>query len=137
MSKLYEKYLVLKQNESNKLYLFKSGIFYLFLDADAQKVSSLLNLKLTNLNDNVVKCSFPVKNLSQYLHKFNLLGLDVSVIDSVQEKPCPSKSYVSNLEIINFIKDLSTIDSNKLSIREAYSLIDNIQEKAQKFVKEI
>ena len=58
MSKLYEKYLVLKQRETNKLYLFKSGIFYLFLDDDAKKVSSLLNLKLTNLNKNVV---FPLK----------------------------------------------------------------------------
>lgn len=58
MSKLYEKYKNLKSENATKLYLFKSGIFYIFLDEDAIKMSNLLNLKLTNLNETIVKCGF-------------------------------------------------------------------------------
>lgn len=67
MSKLYKRYLQLKQVDDSKIYLFKSGIFYIFLQDDAIKMSNLLKLKLTNLNETVVKCGFPVKNLNKYL----------------------------------------------------------------------
>lgn len=136
MSKLYEKYLVLKKADAEKLYLFKSGIFYIFLDDDAKKVSPLLNLKLGNLNDSVVKCGFPVNSLSVYLKKFELLGLNVCINDSVKSQPRASNEYLLNNDVRNFIIDLSTIDSNNLSIREAYLLIDNIQERAKNFIKE-
>ena len=56
MSKLYEKYKSLKENDNSKLYLFKSGIFYIFLEEDAKKMSSFFNLKLSKLNETVVKC---------------------------------------------------------------------------------
>lgn len=59
MSKLYEKYKSLKSENNDKLYLFKSGIFYIFLDEDAKKMSNFLNLKLTNLNESICKCRFP------------------------------------------------------------------------------
>ena len=45
MSKLYKKYMSLKINDSSKVYLFKSGIFYIFLDDDARTMSPILNLK--------------------------------------------------------------------------------------------
>lgn len=32
MSKLYQTYVALKVQDSTQLYLFKSGIFYIFLD---------------------------------------------------------------------------------------------------------
>ena len=54
MSKIYEKYLKLKSSsnyEKNTLYLFKSGIFFIFIDNDAKLASNLLNLKLVKLND--------------------------------------------------------------------------------------
>lgn len=56
MSKLYERYLELKKQDSSILYLFKSGIFYIFLDEDAKKMSYILNLKLSNLNESILKC---------------------------------------------------------------------------------
>ncbi len=60
MSKLYKTYLILKNQDKNTLYLFKSGIFYIFLDENAKIISNILNLKLTNLSPTVVKCGFPV-----------------------------------------------------------------------------
>ena len=61
MSKLYDVYSYLKKssNEDNVLYLFKSGIFLLFIDKDAIIASDILGLKLTNLTNNIVKCGFP------------------------------------------------------------------------------
>ena len=41
MSKLYEKFLELKKANNNKIYLFKSGIFYIGLSEDAKVISEL------------------------------------------------------------------------------------------------
>lgn len=59
MSKLIKMYKNLKTQNSEKIYLFKSGIFYIFLDEDAREMSKALDFKLTNLNDEFVKCGFP------------------------------------------------------------------------------
>ena len=67
MNKLYDKYLELKEKDSNTLYLFKSGMFYIFLDSDANVVSEKLKLKLTNFNGTIFKCGFPVQSLTKYM----------------------------------------------------------------------
>lgn len=59
MSKIYDKYLKLKSSndyQENTVYLFKSGIFFIFIEEDAKTMSQLLNLKLGKLNENIVKC---------------------------------------------------------------------------------
>ena len=68
MSKLYDAYKYCKKNnnEERTLFLFKAGIFYLFLDEDAKIASNILNLKLTYLNDTVLKCGFPTSALNKY-----------------------------------------------------------------------
>ena len=60
MSKLYNSYLSMKKLDKDTILFFKSGIFYVLLDNDARLVSSILNLKLTHLNSEVVKCGFPI-----------------------------------------------------------------------------
>ena len=45
MSKLYKKYKLLKENNSDKLYLFECGIFYIFIHTDAIIMSQFLILK--------------------------------------------------------------------------------------------
>lgn len=67
LSSLYKRYLSLKIENSNNFYLFESGIFYLFIDNDAKFMSNILNLKLTNLNSQIVKCGFPTSHLDKYL----------------------------------------------------------------------
>ena len=63
MSKLFEKYLELKRSNKSRVYLIKSGIFYIALQEDAKTISELFDFKITNLNDEVVKCGFPEKKL--------------------------------------------------------------------------
>ena len=55
-SKLYNTYISLKIQRPYKKYLFKSGIFYIFIDDDVKELHKLLNLKLGNLNSKIVKC---------------------------------------------------------------------------------
>ena len=67
MSKLMNLYTNLKKQDSNTLYLFKIGLFYNFLNDDAKKISNLLQLKLTNLSPEIIKCGFPYSSLDKYL----------------------------------------------------------------------
>ena len=137
MSKLYEKYLFLKRQNPSKLYVFKSGIFYIFLDEDAKKMSSLLNLKLTNLNESVLKCGFPINNLSKYSSLVSQAGYELSIVDSSTNTTHSSNEYILNKQVKDFVQKLSQIDSNHLSISEAYSFIENINEEAKSFIKEL
>ncbi len=38
MSKLHDKYLKLKKDDSSKMYLFESSKFYIFIDEYAKKI---------------------------------------------------------------------------------------------------
>ncbi len=135
MSKLYDKYKILKFQNPSKLYLFKSGIFYIFLDEDAKKISNILNLKLTNLNNNVVKCGFPIQNLNKYIILFKEHNLEIDIIDSVLQPSYSSDDYISNSNIKNFLEELSNINTKTLSIKEIYSLVDKIIIKAKELNK--
>lgn len=137
MSKLYKRYLSLKEENFSKIYLFKSGIFYIFLENDAIKMSRVLNLKLTNLNTTVLKCGFPVSTLNKYMNILQNLGYDVEIIDQIDQLPISTTNYILNNSINDLLSFISSIDSNTLSISEAYSFIDLISDKAQKILKEM
>ena len=81
MSKLYQTYAALKMQDSSQLYLFKSGIFYIFLDEDAKLISTKFNLKLTNLNSIVVKCGFPTSQIEKYNNFFNISNIYFKILD--------------------------------------------------------
>ena len=49
MSKLYLEYLKRKRTDDSKYYLFKSGLFYIFLDEDARNISKITPLKALNI----------------------------------------------------------------------------------------
>ena len=51
MGKLINQYKSLKEQNSEKIYLIKSGIFYIALEEDAKFLSEKIGLKLTNINE--------------------------------------------------------------------------------------
>lgn len=131
MSKLYDTYLSLKRNQedrANTLYLFKSGIFFIFLDSDAKLASTLLNLKLSNFTNNVVKCGFPVASLYKYLSIFNTLEYNFKIVD--QNISYSVEDFYIDTNIKDFLNKISNIDTDSLSIRDAYSFIDEIKNTA-------
>lgn len=134
MSKLYEKYKKLKSENPSKLYLFKSGIFYIFLDTDAIKMSQLLNLKLTNLNETVSKCGFPVKNIDKYLHLIKLNNYEIDIIDSAISSTYSSKDYLFYDNAKKFIQDIAQRNYYHLSVSEAFAFIEEITARAKQII---
>lgn len=136
MSKLYKRYLELKKENSSNFYLFKSGIFYIFIADDARIMSDVLHLKLTNLNETIVKCGFPVKNLDKYLQLLKNYNYKIFIIDNIFSRPISTKNHIINSSVENLINTLIYINPEQLSIKEAYDLIDLLINKAQKIKKE-
>lgn len=122
MSKIYNKYLELKEKDSSKYYLFESGIFYLFIADDAVKINNLLNLKLTHLNEEVLKCGFPINSVEKYKRLFDEKNLNVEFISKNSKSDDPNFYK----EIINRIK---SIDINSITPLEALNELNKIKEK--------
>lgn len=113
MSKLYRRYNELKSTNDNQLYLFKSGMFFVFLDNDAKLISNELNLKLTKLNDNIVKCGFPINSFEKYSNLLKERGFEFSIIDENSSIVTSTSNYLSNIEIVNMINKIKNMDINK------------------------
>ncbi len=118
MSKLYNKYLELKKENKEALYLFKSGNFYIFLDEDAIKINKITTLKLINLNKDIVKCGFPINSKEKYISIFDNLKLNIKIIDECNEIKPTDK----------IIMKLKKIDINYLTPIEALRVLGELKE---------
>ena len=132
MSKLYSIYLSEKEKNNSNILLFKSGIFYLALDKDAIFLSNTFGFKLTNLNDNIKKCGFPCNSLDKYLNLFKSYNLSINIIDLENYTKYSLKDFECNKNTIELLYLIKNIDIDCLSISEAYKLLENIKEKAEK-----
>lgn len=137
MSKLFEIYKNLKQNDNETLYLFKSGIFYIFLDNDAKIINKTFGLKLTNLNDKIVKCGFPSNSLQKYIGLLSSTNYKIKIIDNSNTISYTVSDYNLNMEIKKLLQTISNIDTETLSIPEAYSLLNDFKYTAQKIILKV
>ena len=131
MSKLYQTYVALKIQDSSQLYLFKSGIFYIFIDEDAKLISSLFNLKLTNLNSMIVKCGFPTSQLEKYANLFEIANLSFKIIDTLDKTVYYPKEFILDAKLQLFLKKISSVRAYDLSISSAYEFIDTISKESK------
>lgn len=132
MSKLYDTYISLKANEedtNNTLYLFKAGLFFICIDKDAQIASNILNLKLTNLNETIVKCGFPIQSLEKYSNLLKLSNYQFKIVDTTKKEAFSIFNYSTNTNIDSLLSEIKNINPETLSIKEAYSFIEEIKEK--------
>lgn len=113
MSKLYNKYLELKEKDKNKLYLFKSGKFYIFLDQDAEFINEYLVLKKTPFTKDVYKCGFPVDSLENYMKVFKNHKLNVEIVNEVDS---------------NIVDKIRKIDINNITPLQAMLLIKELKD---------
>lgn len=127
MSKLYNMYLELKSKDNKTIYLFKTGIFYIFLAEDASIVSSKLGLKLTKFNDKVYKCGFPISASSRYFQLLKNLNYSFRIIDFSTSVSYSISEYSINENISVLLEKINKVDTNNLSIKEAYEFIDEIK----------
>lgn len=130
MSKIYSKYLEIKSNklnQENTLYLFKSGIFFIFIAEDAVKAAALLDLRLSNLNDSVFKCAIPISSFEKYQQLLKNLGYNLQIVDFSQDKLLSSNTYINNEKIQSLIYQIIHTNTESLSISEAYELLAHIK----------
>lgn len=126
MSKLYKKFISLKIENPNKVYLFKVGIFYIFIDDDARLMSTILNLKLTKLNSVIPKCGFPISSSKKYFDMLKKYNYDICIIEDINlYNTIPS--YQNNENIKKVISKLSSVNIDNLSISETYELLYDLQ----------
>lgn len=130
VSKLYDKYIELKKENNEKMYLFKSGLFYVFLEEDAVKISKITTLKCTQLTPKVVKCGFPQNSLERYLEIFKELNLDVEVIqlEESEKKKLSNKIRSGKIKSIN---ELKSLDLNAITPIRALELLYNIKKEVE------
>ena len=128
MSKLYDTYKNLKLCENNYIYLFKSGIFYILLDDDAKRVSLSLGLKLTKLNDEILKCGFPISVKDKYFQLLKNHNFDFKIIDN--NTAYTLCDYTTKDGLQEILDTILKVDTNNLSIKEAYEFIDKIKNMA-------
>ena len=137
MSKLFEIYKKLKQNDNETLYLFKSGIFYIFLDNDAKIINKAFGLKLTNLNDKTVKCGFPSNSLKKYLKLLSMTKYKIKIIDTTNTTSYTISDYDLNNGIKELLLKISNINTENISISEAYSLLNSFKDDALKIILKV
>lgn len=125
MSKLYDIYKKLKNENNGTIYLFKSGVFYICLDDDAKILSKIYNLKLTNLNVDIVKCGFPCSSFDKYYMLFTNDKLKFKIIEN--NTIFDGNNYLKNQKMSALLDKIDTININDLSVSEAYRFIEEIQ----------
>ena len=125
MSKLLNLYSKLKKEDNSKLYLFKSGIFYIALDYDALTLSDLFDFKLIDLNANSIKCGFPISKISYYSHLLNLNNINFKIIDP--NEPLVINNIPSSYEPI--IQEILNIDFNNITFKDAFFKLQDFQTK--------
>ena len=135
MSKLVNIYKNLKNKDADTIYLFKSGIFYIILDEDAKKVSPLLDLKLTKLNDTIVKCGFPVSAYNKYFNILNQTTIKFKIIDKINGLSLTFNDFTIEQSLKNLLNKINQIDTEHLSVSEAYKFIEDIQKDSRKILK--
>lgn len=121
MSKLYTKYLECKKNDENKMYLFKAGIFYYFIDEDAKEMNRITLLKCVPLSNDIVKCGFPESVKDKYLNILNECGKTVEIITLDNQE---NKEKITSLKSI---EKLMKLNINEITGVEALKIIEQIQ----------
>lgn len=137
MSKLLAMYTNLKKQNSEILYLFKSGIFYLAIDKDAICLSKLLGLKLTSLNNNTLKCGFPCNSLDKYIKLLQTTNLNIKIIDTEKDTSYYLKEYKQEKLVTELLSFITQINIDNLSVLEAYKTIESLKQKATQIVNNL
>lgn len=116
MSKIYAKYLELKEKNPNKLYLFKSGKFYIFIADDCDKFNEYMVLKKVKFCNETYKCGFPENVLEDYLRVFSNHKLDIELVENTD---------ISGNTVHEIIKNT---DINKITPIEALKILEKLKE---------
>jgi len=132
MSKLHQKYISLKNANSEFVYLFKVGVFYLALQDDAINLAEKFDFKLLNLNESVVKVGFPVSRLEYYTRIFQQSGIQFKIVDNTYGVIENYTDYLNNETLKEIVNGILEIDFNNTTFKDAFELLLSYQNKLKK-----
>ena len=135
MSKLYDEYRKLKIKDESKLYIFKSGMFYIALEEDAKTLSEMFDFKIVKLNENVVKSGFPISRLEYYLELLNKRNINFEIIDGNYSKIENYEDYMNNCKLKKIITDINNLDLDNVTFKEAYNYLEKLKNEIKKIYK--
>ena len=120
MSKLYQKYEKLKENNVDLIYLFLCGNFYIALDSDAITLNELFGMKLTKFSNTCDKCGFPKNSLNKYVSMFEEKNIKYRLIENdIDDKDKINKIY-------NILKDNNIENLSKQELKNIILIIKNL-----------
>ncbi len=128
MSKIYNEYLRLKEENPNKLYLFHNGKFYIFVAEDVETINQYVVLKPTKFTNEVNKCGFPESRLDDYIRVFNNHKLDIKIIELSDIIEQVSTLISIPRKYINIETKIKNINVNDITPLEAMEFIKELQE---------
>lgn len=128
MSKLYNSYMSLKKDNPEKIYLFKSGMFYISLQDDAEKLSEIFGFKITKLNENVNKAGFPISRLEYYTSKLKAIdAVDFEIVDSNYGAIQNYNDYLNNSKLKCITDSVLKLDLDNTTFRQAFDFLANLK----------
>lgn len=122
MSKIYEKYSKLKKDNPNIVYLFKSGAFYIAINEDANLLNTQLNLKITPLGTDMIKCGFPVLSIEKYKEMMEECEIIYKIVEFENDNISRNNYNKQENKNINYNKNNENIPTknNNLTIYQKY-----------------
>lgn len=127
MSKLYNTYKGLKEENSDFIYLFKSGIFFIALDKDAYTLSNLFGFKLTNFTPDIIKCGFPCSSYDKYSKLFNASNLKTKIVELNNSSAYKIDNYSQKENLNRMLDKINSLDIDNLSVRNAFKILEDLQ----------
>ena len=109
MSKLYNKYEILKSEDLECIYLFLCGNFYIALDSDAIILNELFDMKLTKFSNLCDKCGFPKNSLEKYELRFRDKSIKYKLINEISDT-----NKLEKVKILVNIKDIENLEKEDL-----------------------
>ena len=132
MSKLYNHYVILKIQNPEKIYLFKCGLFYIFIHDDAIIMSKLLDLKLTNLNSVIKKCGFPINSGDKYFNILKNMDCEIEIVTSDDFSTKSLNQHIISKSFDSIVADFLKLDIDELSISQAFNTLHEFQDRFNK-----
>lgn len=149
ITNLYKVYNNNRKDE-NELYLFKIGKFFCCLGDDAEKISSLIGLKVRTFSKELNKAGFPIESLEKYNKMIENFSYKFVIVIPNEGKSYTYEQYARLLEehkkdnsnkswykeqnekrLNNFISKLACIDVNDLKAIDVCSTLEEIKREAK------
>lgn len=137
MSKIVDKYNELKNIDKDKLYLFESGIFYIFVNEDAKIINKKLYLKITQ-QGNYFKCGFPIRSKEKYFELLKDKKINYEIIElEKQNSRTKNEKQILKIETISLnnksiekeiIRKLKSINVEYYNPIEALNFLKELKE---------